>query len=266
MESYEHYKSAYDRDGFVQITGFLPPEEFEVLAENVARYVRDVAPALPEGDSFYQEKGKPETLKQLQHMGTHDPFFAEYASNERWTALAETLSGEPASTMQPEWFNKPPNTVHPTPPHQDNYYFKLDPCNVASIWVAVDPIDQENGCLRYIPGSHLSGVRPHGRTDVLGFSQGITDYGPEDEAKGVAFSLNPGDALIHHGWTIHRADPNTSTTRHRQAFAMVFQGESCKENEEARKDYSENLQEQHKEFGLETSGQVYMDTPGGDAE
>ena len=47
---------------------------------------------------------------------------------------------------------------------------------------------------------------------------------------------------------------------------MVFQGESCKENEEARKDYSENLQEQHKEFGLETSGQVYMDTPGGDAE
>ncbi len=253
MESYEHHRSAYDRDGFVQITSFLPPEEFEVLADNVARYVRDVAPTLPEGASFYQEQGKPETLKQLQRMGEYDSFFKEYCDNERWNTLAETLIGEPSKTMQPEWFNKPPNTEHPTPPHQDNYYFKLTPCNVASIWVAIDPIDEENGCLRYAPGSHVKGVRPHGRTDVLGFSQGITDYGPEDEEREAPLRLNPGDALIHHGWTIHRADPNTSTTRHRQAFAMVFEGESCQPDLEARREYTETLKEQHKEFGLTKS-------------
>ena len=252
MESFEHHKSAYDRDGFVQITSFLPPDEFEVLADNVARYIRDVAPTVPEAAAFYQQQGKPETLKQLQQMGEHDSFFKEYCNDERWNALAETLIGEPAKTMQPEWFNKPPNTVHLTPPHQDNYYFKLKPCNVASIWVAIDPIDEENGCLRYAPGSHLRGVRPHGRTDVLGFSQGITDYGPEDEAREAPLSLNPGDALIHHGWTIHRADPNTSTNRHRQAFAMVFEGESCRPDLEAKKEYAETLKEQHKEFGLET--------------
>ena len=252
MESYEHYKGAYDRDGFVKISGFLPEEEFAMLAENVARYIRDVVPGLEEVDAFYQDRERPETLKQLQRMGNADAFFADYCNDERWNALAETLIGEPAKTTQPEWFNKPPNTVHPTPPHQDNYYFKLTPCNVASIWVAIDPIDEENGCLRYSPGSHLRGVRPHARTDVLGFSQGITDYGAEDEEREAPLSLNPGDALVHHGWAIHRADPNTSTNRHRQAFAMVFEGESCRPDEEAKREYSEALKSQHEEFGLET--------------
>lgn len=248
MESYEHYRNAYDRDGFVQIRSFLPPVEFEVLAENVARYVRDVAPKLVEGDAFYQDQERPETLKQLQRMANYDSFFAEYCNDERWNTLAVTLIGEPAKTLQPEWFNKPPNTEHPTPPHQDNYYFKLTPCNVASIWVAIDPIDEENGCLRYSPGSHLRGARPHGRTDVLGFSQGITDYGPADEEREAPLSLNPGDALIHHGWTIHRADPNTSMSRHRQAFAMVFEGDSCRPDVEAKKEYADALKSQHEEL------------------
>jgi len=34
----------------------------------------------------------------------------------------------------PEWFNKPPATNHITPPHQDNYYFCLEPPNVVTIW------------------------------------------------------------------------------------------------------------------------------------
>ena len=48
MESYDHYRSAYDRDGFALVSSFLPPDEFEVLADNVVRYIREVAPTLPE--------------------------------------------------------------------------------------------------------------------------------------------------------------------------------------------------------------------------
>ena len=250
MESYAEYKEAFDRDGYVLIKQFLPPEEFEVLAANIARYIREVVPGLDEKLAFYQDRERPETLKQIQCMEKNDRFFAEYASAARWHDLARTLIGEPAAPMQLEWFNKPPNTEHPTPPHQDNYYFKLVPCNVASVWVAVDPIDHENGTLRYVAGSHRGGVRPHGRTDILGFSQGITDYTDADEEKEVALSLEPGDALIHHGWTIHRADPNISPTRHRQAFAMVFEGESCRPDEEAKKAYAEALDNQHQELGV----------------
>jgi phytanoyl-CoA hydroxylase len=101
------------------------------------------------------------------------------------------------------------------------------------MWMALDPVDEENGCLRYVPGSQQRGIRPHGRTKTLGFSQGITDYDDEDRAIEVPIVLQPGDVTIHHGNTIHRADANQSTTRHRRSFAMVFKGVSCRRDEAA---------------------------------
>jgi len=38
------------------------------------RYIRDVVPTLPDGDAFYQDRSRPETLKQMLHMGC-DPYF-----------------------------------------------------------------------------------------------------------------------------------------------------------------------------------------------
>ena len=130
-----------------------------------------------DSDAFFVDKERPETLKQMQHMGC-DPFFRDYVEHPVWKALADALNGEPSSAKAPEWFNKPAGTESPTPPHQDNYYFCLRPANVLTMWMALDPVDEENGCLRYIPGSHLEGIRPHGRSEILGFSQGILDYGP----------------------------------------------------------------------------------------
>jgi phytanoyl-CoA hydroxylase len=224
-------KADYDRDGFVVVRDFLPSADLAELARELDRYVRDVVPALPDSAAFYLDRTRPETLKQLQHM-TGDPYFAAYAAHPRWLALARALVGEEVTGLGPEWFNKPPGSDSPTPPHQDNYYFNLTPPNVATVWLALDPVDDANGCLRYAAGSHRRGVRPHGRTPVLGFSQGITDYGDADRAAEVAVHLRPGDAVAHHGNMIHRAGPNRSV-RHRRAFAMVFRGVSCRRDEEA---------------------------------
>ena len=135
----------------------------------------------PTEAAYYQDKSRPETLKQIEFMEEFDPFFEIYQRDPRWNTLAKAVIGEEAITKGSKWFNKPPKTEHPTPPHQDNYYFKLSPPNVASLWLAIDPINEENGCLRYIPGSHRRGIRPHARTSILGFSQGITDYSTSDE-------------------------------------------------------------------------------------
>lgn len=39
------------------------------------------------------------------------------------------------------------------------------------MWTTLEEVDKENGSLRYIKDSHLKGLRPHGRTQTLGFSQ-----------------------------------------------------------------------------------------------
>ena len=119
-------KADFDRNGFVILRQFLSPSDLHELEQNLERYVREVVPDLADADAFYQDRSRPDTLKQLQHMG-RDPFFDSYRNRPRWVALAESLLGEPAMADEPEWFNKPPGTVHVTPPHQDNYYFCLAP-------------------------------------------------------------------------------------------------------------------------------------------
>ena len=248
---FELEKQSYDQQGFVVVRQLLKLTDFADLRENLDRYVRDVVPTLPDADAFYQDRTRPATLKQLQRMGV-DAYFRDYVQRTEWTALAEALVGEPVTVDQPEWFNKPPGTNHVTPPHQDNYYFCLAPPNVVTIWMALDDVDDENGCLRYVRGSHLPPIRPHNRSNVLGFSQGITDYGDADRAAEVRIHLAPGDVVAHHGNTIHRADANRSPTRNRRAFAMVFKGVSCRRDEVAFARYMTAVKEQHQQMGLKT--------------
>jgi phytanoyl-CoA hydroxylase len=168
-------------------------------------------------------------------------------------ALARTLLGEEANSQSCEWFGKPPGSSRPTPPHQDNYYFNLKPPQALTIWMALDRVDRENGCLRYVAGSHVRGLRPHATSQILGFSQGIVDYGKEDEAREVQIHLQPGDAVVHHCELIHRADPNLSQSRHRRAFAMVFRGVSCQVDEAGYQRYSEQVRKQHLDKGLQVA-------------
>jgi phytanoyl-CoA hydroxylase len=239
--SAERLKSTFDRDGFVVVRGFLEPVELELLRANLDRYIHEFVPALPAGDAFYVDRSRSETLKQLQRMG-RDPFFASYPRHAKWLALARELVGEEVEADQPEWFNKPPATDSPTPAHQDNYYFCLLPPHVVTIWLALDPVNEENGCLRYLPGSHRLGLRPHSRSQVLGFSQGITDYSSADRAKETAVCLEAGDVVAHHGETVHRAEANRSASRNRRAFAVVYRGASCRRDEAAFARYAAELE------------------------
>ena len=120
VEEFTQYREDYLRDGFVVVRDFFTGEGFDELAGELDRYVAEVVPTLPDSDAFFQDRKSPETLKQMQHMV--DPFFVEYGTREPFVSLAEALMGEPVRAQKPEWFNKPPGTDHPTPPHQDNFY------------------------------------------------------------------------------------------------------------------------------------------------
>ena len=48
------------------------------------------------------------------------------------------------------------------------------------MWLALDPVDAKNGCLRYVDGSHTRGYRKHAKSQIQGFSQGINDFTTDD--------------------------------------------------------------------------------------
>jgi phytanoyl-CoA hydroxylase len=234
-------KHDWDRDGYVILRGFFPPAETEAMGAHVKRYLRDVVPTLPAMDVFREVKEQSDTIKMLPRMQHHDAYFADLRDHPRLAPLARLLLEDDWNWQGASWFNKPARVGEATPPHQDGYYAHLEPCVALTFWIPTEPVDEANGCVRYVRGSHRRGMRPHGRTQTLGFSQGITDYGPADTANEVAAVVNPGDLIAHHTMTIHRADANTSG-RGRPALGSVYYAARAKVDHAAIDAYQEKLQ------------------------
>lgn len=249
-EQPDRVRAAFARDGYVALRGILTHDEVNEVQSKVADFIRNRVSELPRAQVFYEELGERDTLKQIQQLFSHDPFFNKLMFGSQFEKLAELLLNGPVVGKNMQYFNKPPLIGKPTPPHQDGYYFMLKPCEALTMWLALDEVDEENGCVRYVRGSHLKELRPHGRTQTLGFSQGVTDYGtPEDLANEVAFPARPGDLLVHNAKTIHRADGNRSRTRTRRALGFIYYSERAQVDEEAHAAYQERLAEEMKATG-----------------
>ena len=160
------------------------------------------------------------------------------------------LLGGEVTCQNMQYFNKPPRIGKPTPAHQDGYYFKLEPCEALTMWMALEPVDEENGCVRYIPQSHKRGMRQHGSTGTLGFSQGITDFPTVEDAKNeIGFPAQPGDLLAHHALTIHRADGNFSQSRTRRALGFIYYSADARQDIAAWQKYQTELAREIAETG-----------------
>jgi phytanoyl-CoA hydroxylase len=233
-------KKEFDRDGYIVIRGFLPADELAEFNRELNRYIAERVPQIPRTDVYYEDRNNPETLKQMARIKEHDPYFATLIDRPKWRGLAEELLADDVVPQELEWFDKPPNIGKFTPPHQDGHYFMLDPNEAATMWLALDPVDESNGCVRYIPGSHRKGLRPHGRTEVLGFSQGILDYGDADRKAEVPMVAEPGDLLVHHAVTVHRADGNPSA-RHRRSIGLIYYAARARQDAKRLAEYQKGL-------------------------
>lgn len=248
--SYPEVKQSFCNDGFARLPSFLTPEAVDELLQQIERYIKEVAPARPVEEIFYEDKRDPSSLKQVQQLWRNDLYFEALMTKGPFIQLAEELLDGPAVPRNLQYFNKAAGVGMPTPAHQDGFYFMLDPCAAVTMWLALDNVDEENGCMRYVRGSHRRGMRAHGSTHTLGFSQGIKDYPSEiDLADEVALPASPGDLLAHDALTIHRADGNRSADRSRRALGFIYYSQRAKEDSVAHQAYQAALSQRMKAAG-----------------
>ncbi len=146
-------KEAFRRDGYVFLPGFLSPAEVGELNEQVKKFISGEVPVMPKELVFYEDRNDPATLKQLIDMQKYNAYFDVMLNNSKFKQIAEFLLDDAAIPKTLEYFNKPPKIGKPTPPHQDNYYFMLKPTEAVTMWLALEDVDAENGCVRYVTGS-----------------------------------------------------------------------------------------------------------------
>lgn len=241
-------KQDFDRDGFVAIRSFLDKDEITELKARSDEFVEQVAPSLPDEIAYFEDKSDSSTLKQVQKLYEYAPYYEEVAKSDKVTGLAEELLGGPVILQNMQYFNKPAGIGKGTPPHQDGYYFMIRPQEAVTMWLSLGYADATNGAVCYIPGSQTRGMRPHGNTNVLGFSQGISDWS-EDDARGeLQMEAGPGDILVHHSLTIHRANANTSD-RDRRSVGFIFYRADVVIDEDGHDAYQKQLDEDLKARG-----------------
>lgn len=244
-------KAAYELNGFVVVKQFYDDVTVEQLRHNLQRYITDVVPQVPPMDVFYEDKAAKQLIRMLPRMEQHDGYFLDLLTSGPLREIAEFLCGGPVEPHDAAYFNKLAEIGEATPPHQDGFYFHLDPCEALTLWLALDDVDEQNGCVRYVAGSHRRGMRNHARTKVLGFSQGIVDYGTADDlANETPACVSAGDLIVHDAMTVHRTDANLSS-RSRRALGFVYFSSRAKIDRASRDRYQEQLAKE-----LEAEGRI----------
>ncbi len=234
----------FQRDGYIAVRPLFDAAKMAEINRELDRFIADCVPRMPETQVFYEDKDDRATIKQMQNMADYDAYFRDLFESDIIRDIATAALDEPVRPVNLEFFNKPPGIGQATPPHQDGYYFHLDAPKAVTGWLALEDVDDENGCIHYVRGSHRDGdYRDHGRTGVLGFSQGITDFGkPDDRANTVAFPGTAGTFLMHDCRTVHWAGANRSATRSRRALGFVYFARSARVDTTARAAYQARLQ------------------------
>lgn len=242
-------QEAFQRDGFVHLPGFMDAAQIDDIEAHVVRVIEHIVPKMPKTDAMYEDYDRPETLKQVNIPAAAAPALVALRGSAKMLELVEALLGDKAVPKSLELFIKPPGLGTPTPPHQDGFYFCLQPDVALTAWLALDDMDDENGTLHYVAGSHKMGILDHNVSRVLGFSQGLAADDLTEFGREVSCRLRRGDLLVHHCSTIHRAGGNPSA-RLRRALAMVYYGASVKRDEEAYQRYLASAQAQQQDMGV----------------
>lgn len=132
-------------------------------------------------------------------------------------------------------FGKAPRTPQRTVFHQDWSYFQIEGEQCCIVWIPLDKVDEENGRMEYIRGSHL-GRKPYAPNILFAQSASpMSPYDKLDDIEGnrekydiIGFNVEPGDVIIHHVMTLHGSCGNLSSDRYRRAFSFRYCGEKIR--------------------------------------
>ena len=98
--------------------------------------------------------------------------------------------------------------------HQDLTYWGLDDDEETTCWVAISKANKASGCMKFIPGSHKSGLVEQNDTfssdNLLSRGQEIANVQEEHAVHGT---LLPGQMSLHHGRYFHASGQNRSSDR-----------------------------------------------------
>jgi hypothetical protein len=225
----------YEKDGYLKLGKVLNDKDLRALQDRIDAIMLGTADVdysrmlmqLDSSDGRYENAGeqsnghKGATLdyRKIQEL-EHDALFLEYMQRSIFHEICEHVYGSttPIATFRAMFMNKPAGRGTLLPWHQDRWTH-LDRDPLITVWTALDPATQANGCVEVIPGSHKFGlINPSHPSAFLNEEQ-VREH--EAKSESIYLELEAGEAVLLHNWLLHRSDTNHSSIS-RRAFSVCY--------------------------------------------
>lgn len=202
-------KQHYDQQGYVIAPYQLSDDRLEVLRRALTRIVNANANMRPEHlVSAHVAESNPE--------GTiGDRAFLELAHDPEILDMVEDVLGPDFMLWGAHMFCKPGGDGMEVPMHQDGAYWPIEPLTTVSVWIAIDDVDIENGCMRFIPGSHIAKramTHHHDDREDIALSKAV-DEKEYDDSTAINVELKAGEMSLHDVYLVHGSNANRSNRR-----------------------------------------------------
>tara|TARA_E500000331_G_scaffold270027_1_gene261559 strand:- start:1407 stop:2096 length:690 start_codon:yes stop_codon:yes gene_type:complete len=201
---FDSAKADFAQDGFVILRNYLSADETAEMRNRLDDYLKHKGPI--------HHKDYP--IGSFKSLDQHDDWFHDYLEKGPHIPLMKHLIEDDLAPDNVTWNDKPQG-MQRTLPHFDALgAYRMPPSGI-SLWIAMDPIDQNNGCLCYEKGSHK-------RDYAMAYP--LPDY-DENNENAVSIEVSPGDAVIHSAKTVHWSKEQVDF-RPRNAMVYVYWGAS----------------------------------------
>ena len=222
----------YRADGYLAVEDVFTPDELQEWRETFDRAVKSrlegmVEPELtPEQAKARRAYGR--VFTQLQQLWKTDDGVRSLLFDSSIGRLCGELAGVDGLRVWHDQALIKPAFGSPTDFHMDVPYWSFTSNRAISIWIPLDDATVENGCLFYVPRSHLAE-----QTTYVALTEGIGAIFESNDAWGVpepvAAPVRAGGAIFHNGLVVHGAAANM-TPRARRAMTCAFMPEGARFN------------------------------------
>ena len=213
----------FQRDGLLYLPRLVDEERCRLIKELAQVHLNYRVEPL-EWESEYigiENEAYRSTVRRLRQVYDRDIVFRRWMEDPMLREALRVLLGDNPILVLAHHnsiMTKAPGTSTQTRWHQDIRYWNYRDDRLLSVWLALGEENAENGVLEFIPGSHRMELS-RGRFDEKIYFRDDLEENRELIEKRVSFRLSPGDVVLFHAKTLHRADFNRSD---RTKFSFVY--------------------------------------------
>jgi ectoine hydroxylase-related dioxygenase (phytanoyl-CoA dioxygenase family) len=232
IHSRAEQRAFYEANGFVVIPDVLNPSQLSELRTMVDRAMDGtIKPDRVPGLDDFQIQWEPtvqndptvprrDKIRVIFHLTHTHSYFWKLATSDTMLDAVENLIGPDIKFYTDQMFCKPAKHGSEVPWHHDSAYWPDAEPNLLSCWLAIDDVTIQNGCVRFIPGSHKS-YTPHHKIVTTNPNNITCQPGTVDPDREVPVEIKAGSMSIHHSLCVHRSLPNMSD-RSRRGLVMIY--------------------------------------------